>query len=888
MGRKQANGRGNDGFRLVANAIIDYAILMLDSTGHVITWNDGAARITGYREDEIVGQHFSRFYTVEDAARGRPGQALEQAATSGRFEDEGWRVRKDGTRFRAGVVVAAVRDGNDSLHGFVEVTRDLTAQNEAENALRASEQFLALSQRIAHLGHWIVDFHTGTVTWSEEFYRIVGVSPDVVPTQEAFFALVHRDDRPLLEARTELMRSGSKLGAVEFRIVRPDGSIRVVEGHAEVQVDAANNARLLFGTTQDITERKHLEASLRRSRDLLDQAGHLAKIGGWELDVGTQSLRWTEETCRIHEVDPRNQPTVAEAIEFYAPEARPVISAAVQAAIEEGTPYDLELPLVTAQGRRIWVRAQGTAERRGGKTIRLYGAFQDITERRQLDVLQRLQSAALNAAADAIVITDRAGTIEWVNPAFTAITGYSFEEAIGKNPRHLVKSDKQPPAFFEQFWKTILAGHTWRGEIVNRRKDGSLYTEHQAVTPIRDASGAITHFVAIKRDISERLLLEAQFRQSQKMESVGQLASGIAHDFNNLLTVINGMSDLILAQMGPGDPKRADAQEIRDAGERAASLTRQLLAFSRRQLLEPRVLNLNAVVAGMESLLRRLLGEDIDLVFVPASGLVSVKADPGQLEQLVTNLAVNARDAMPHGGRLTIETQNVEIDENYIRQHSVPVPAGSYVRMVVTDSGVGMDEATRARLFEPFFTTKGAGKGTGLGLSTAYGIVKQSDGFIWAYSEVGRGTSFTVLLPQASEGATAAAPKAQPVSSRGTETILLVEDNPALRKLAMRVLQPAGYTVLSAATGEEALDVLERHDRPVHLLLSDVVMPSMSGRQLAERVSQTRPEVRVLYMSGYTDDTVVRHGVLEAEVPFLNKPFTAAALLRKVREVLDS
>ena len=424
--------------------------------------------------------------------------------------------------------------------------------------------------------------------------------------------------------------------------------------------------------------------------------------------------------------------------------------------------------------------------------------------------------------------------------------------------------------------------------MINRRKDGSLYTEDQAVTPILDASGAITHFVAIKKDITERLQLEAQFRQAQKMESVGQLASGIAHDFNNLLTVINGMSELVLAQISPDDPMHADVQEIRRAGERAATLTRQLLAFSRQQILEPRVLNLNTVVAGMESLLRRLLGEDIDLVVVLTPDVGSVKADPGQIEQVITNLAVNARDAMPQGGRLTIETQNVEIDEAYARQHGEAVPPGSYVRLAVSDSGVGMDEATRARIFEPFFTTKGPGKGTGLGLSTVYGIVTQSHGFIWVDSEVGQGTSFKIYLPQVTEAAGTDRPRPTVVSSSGTETILLVEDSLGLRKLATRFLERAGYTVLRAASGEEALRLLERHEEPVHLLLSDVVMPGMSGRLLAEQLAQIRPGMKVLYMSGYTSDTTVRHGVWEGKVNFLNKPFTAAALLRKVREVLDS
>ncbi len=548
-----------------------------------------------------------------------------------------------------------------------------------------------------------------------------------------------------------------------------------------------------------------------------------------------------------------------------------------------------ETELMALDRHRIAISQVIVAHKAPNGTVTLLSTIaRDITERKRAEKSLRLQSAALSAAADAIVITDRACVIEWVNPAFTQLTGYTAEEALGKSFRDLVKSGKQAPAFYKHLWETILAGRTWHGEMINRRKDGRLYTEDQAVTPIRGASGRITHFVAIKRDMTEHLQLEAQFRQAHKMEGVGQLASGIAHDFNNLLTVINGMSELVLAQVDQDSPVHADVQEIVHAGERAAALTRQLLAFSRQQSLEPRVLSLNMVVAGMEDLLRRLLGEDVDLVVVLAPDVGRVKADPGQLEQVMTNLAVNARDAMPQGGQLTIETQNDTLDEDYARQHTVVVPAGAYILLTMTDSGVGMDETTLAHLFEPFFTTKGPGKGTGLGLSTVYGIVKQSGGFVWIESEVGQGTSVKIYLPRVTEAADIDLPKPTVMSTSGTETILLVEDNAGLRKLTTRVLEPAGYTVLAAATGEEALRLLEQHDERVHLLLSDVVMPGMSGRHLAERLAGARPGMRVLYMSGYTSDTVVRHGVLEAQMAFLNKPFTGPALLRKVREVLDS
>jgi len=375
--------------------------------------------------------------------------------------------------------------------------------------------------------------------------------------------------------------------------------------------------------------------------------------------------------------------------------------------------------------------------------------------------------------------------------------------------------------------------------------------------------------------------------QSQKMEAVGRLAGGIAHDFNNLLTVITSYSDLLLQDLGADDPKREDVEQVRKAAEGAAALTRQLLAFSRQQVLAPRVVSLSVVVQGVEKMLRRVIGEDVDLVTALDPVVGSVKADVGQLEQVLMNLAVNARDAMPAGGKLTIETANVEHDPDYAREREA-TPVRRFVMLAVSDTGIGMDEATKARIFEPFFTTKEAGKGTGLGLATVYGIVQQSGGFIWVYSEPGHGTTFKIYLPQVEaplEGrAVGAAPGDLP---RGTETILLVEDAAAVRAVTRQVLERQGYTVLEAAHGAAALQTAAGHPGPIHLLLTDVVMPVLSGRQLADQLARLRPDAKVLYASGYTDDAVVRHGVLEAGISYLQKPFTADSLARKVREVLD-
>jgi PAS domain S-box-containing protein len=584
-----------------------------------------------------------------------------------------------------------------------------------------------------------------------------------------------------------------------------------------------------------------------------------------------------------------SQPTLADVTQLFKLPGRSDMTAALQAAIEVGTSFNLDLPMETARGREIWVRAHGVAGRQDGRVVRVLGVVQDITERTRVDDLRRLQNAALDAAANAIVITDRQGAIEWTNPAFTSLTGYAASEAIGRNPRDLVKSGKQSVTFYRSLWETILSGRTWEGETINRRKDGSLYTESQAITPITDASGAITHFVAIKMDITPRLTLEGQLRQSQKMEIMGQLASAIAHDFNNLLTVINCVGELAIAEIDDDDPVRADVQEMVRAGERSAQLTRQLLAFGRRQVLQPKVIQLNTVVIDAQSLLRRLLGEEIELVFELSPDLGDVRADVGQLEQVIVNLAVNARDAMPRRGRLAIETRNVVVDNSDRIQSSAPVPPGRYVQLSVRDTGVGMDEATLARIFDPFFTTKPPGKGTGLGLSTVYGIVGQSDGFISVDSTLGQGTTFRILLPRlttAQDLTVEWAPTAQP--SSGSETILVVDDTPEVRTLVRRLLESGGYQVLTAATGSEAMQLLELHAGRVRLVLTDVVMPDMGGGALADRVAEAHREVRVLYMSGHTEDTVIQHGISHSTMPFLAKPFSKTALLEKIREVLDA
>ena len=477
------------------------------------------------------------------------------------------------------------------------------------------------------------------------------------------------------------------------------------------------------------------------------------------------------------------------------------------------------------------------------------------------------------------------GQLVDANPALIAMLGFcSGDELLKRNLAGDIFSDPDQRALLLESFRSGRSFDKMEAEW--KRQDGSALMVRVSARPIRTTAKSVS-FELYAEDITEQRALEQQLRQSQKMEAVGRLAGGIAHDFNNLLMVISGYCEFLLQKLGPDPSLRSSAQEIANAADRATALTRQLLAFSRKQLLTPKVLDLNAVVGENLKMLPRLIGEDIELATVAAPALGRVKADPGQIEQVVMNLVVNARDAMPSGGKLSIETANVALDESYARRHPGVTP-GEYVMLAISDTGLGMDKETQSHIFEPFYTTKGQ-KGTGLGLSMVYGIVKQSGGYIWVYSEINHGTTFKVYLPRVEEmEEKPAAPQPEPAGSPlGHETILVVEDEPQLRDLTRQFLETRGYTVLVAENGAAAIAAARRHHAPIHLLLTDIIMPVMNGRELAQRMTGISPSTRILFMSGYTENAIWRNGIIETSANFLQKPFTLDALTRKVREVLE-
>ena len=564
----------------------------------------------------------------------------------------------------------------------------------------------------------------------------------------------------------------------------------------------------------------------------------------------------------------------------------PTLSLFILARVDDAYPYlapsvcALVVAMIAARILTIQRRLAGTEAQ-----LRLDIAERKRTER-ELRQSEEKYRGLFEQSPYGTFLAHSDGTIIDANTALVAMLGYkSKEELLARNlNRDIYENEEDRRSAIR---KCEEMGQVHGIEANWKRQDKAVIVVRMSGRTVRDATGRTKLYEVIAEDITERRSLEKQFLQAQKMEAVGRLAGGVAHDFNNALGVITGYSQLLAPTLEVEDPRRKQVEEIGNAGRRAASLTRQLLAFSRKQVIQPVLLDLNSVVTDIDKMLRRLIGEDIDLTIVRESKLKTVKADRGQMEQILMNLAVNARDAMPQGGKLIIETANVEVDEAYVRLHPF-AKVGNYVVLNVSDTGCGIPQDVQAHVFEPFFTTKEAGKGTGLGLSTVYGIVKQNNGHICLYSEVGQGTTFRIYLPELQDAAALPPPEEIRPLPRGTETVLLAEDEDGMRELTREFLEGRGFVVLEARDGRQALEIADRHSGPIHLLLTDLIMPGMSGRELAQEFLRLRPETKLLYMSGYTQDLITQHGVLEPGTALIEKPFSIDALLSQVRRILDA
>ena len=726
------------------------------------------------------------------------------------------------------------------------------------------------------------------------YLALLGFSSSAEVLGRHAFEFVHPDDLADSRRRMGGLAESKPLIRTEIKMVRPDGKllfVEVVECSINYQGEAAT--QVIY---RDIGVRKQSEEKLKRREAALATAQRITQLGNWEFEftgetnLGENSLYWSDELFRILGYEPGEiEPSRANFLAVFHPDDRERLHKSFEEAIQGKRPSKDDFRIVRRDGSERIVQREISIvwDEITGKPSRLVGTIQDVTDRRQADERMRRLVQAVENSAELIAMSDREGLMTFANKALLRTSGYTEKEIIGRPLEGTVFSPSNSPVLVEEIRNAIMEKGEWRGEFLHGAKDGSDFPAYLTANQVKDGEGNFVGVVGIAEDITERKSLEKQLMQAQKMEAVGRLSGGIAHDFNNLLGVIIGHSELIEERLPSDATFCKDVQEIKKAAQRAASLTHQLLAFSRHQVLESEVFNLNTVVLEMEKMLRRLIGEDIDFQVALSPKLGQIRADQGQIGQVIMNLAVNARDAMPQGGKLTIETANLEADDAYARRHG-DVSPGPFVMLSVSDTGTGMDADTKAHIFEPFFTTKEVGKGTGLGLSTVFGVVKQSGGYMSVRSEIGQGANFTILLPRVNEQALAPARIAQTGKlQKGSETILLVEDEEPLRKLIVHMLTRGGYTVLEAANGPEALKISRQTQGAIHLLLTDVVMPGQSGPVVAAELVALRPDMKILYMSGYTEFAAQKL-IGQRGQHLLQKPFTPQNLMHKVRETLEN
>jgi len=787
----------------------------------------------------------------------------------------------------------AVRQGALATLNLLEDAREENeARKQAEAQLRKSEEMMLSSQTVAHICSYSTNLNEnelGKSIWvcSPEFYRIFGIDEFYPHTIEGWAGFIHPDHREELVAYHEYVVRNRTSFSHEYKIIRiNDEAERWVHGTGELVYDEHGNPARMHGAIQDITERKQAEEALLRSEAL--QGKMISNIGDVIVIIDEKRInRYKSENVEKYFGWKPEEVVGENALANVHPDDLDSAKAFIVDLLKnQNATGNIEVRYRCKDGSYKWISFTGCNLLHDPDIHGILGNYHDITEHKRAEQERLRLSMAMEQATDAVIITDRDGAIQYVNPAFVNVTGYSRQEALGQNPRFL-KSGQQDAAFYRRMWAMLAAGKTWSGHMINKRKDGTLYEEDATISPVRDASGSIVNFVAVKRDVTREVQLEAQLQQAQKMESVGRLAGGVAHDFNNLLMGIMGYTNLCLEKIEPGHPIREYLDEIIHGANRSAEITRQLLVFARKQTIAPRVLDLNDAVAAMLKLLRRLIGEDIKLTWRLGPDLQPVKLDPSQVDQILANLCVNARDAIAGVGEVTLETGRATVDAEFCAIHPEATP-GAYACLAVSDDGCGMDQETLKNVFEPFFTTKPAGEGTGLGLATVYGIVKQNNGFINVYSEPGKGSTFKIYLPQvAVETAEATvASKAEVPRGQG-ETVLLAEDEKSLRVTCGLFLKALGYNVLVAETPKAALKMVSQHPGDIHVLLTDVVMPGMDGRQLAQRISSAKSDIKVLFMSGYTADVIANRGVLDEGVQFLSKPFSRDDLAYKLRQVLD-
>ncbi len=911
---------------------LDMGITLIDKNLKIMMSNQVKAKLLKQEQTETPGTFcYQMFAHRTEPCANCPG--LQTLQSNRPAEAETKFLSPEGAEVWWRIKTIPINGPDNQPTAFIELVEDITPRKKTEEKLRQSEENLSIIYQNATSGI-VLTTSTGTYLYANPaFCQMVNYSLEEL-TGLTYMEITHIDDRKQQQALIEqLVNKEISSFQLEKRYVK--GKTKEIVW-ARMNVSSYRNPQgeieFLVGIIENITRTKEVEAEIRhRNRELtllnriiaisvtdleperlldvacqeLGQTFNFPLVAAGLLDDKVMVIRMMAEyqtggwPSVLNEAIPgANQPLLKAIFRHKAPlvltdvQNEPRLAQIKWIFQQRGLTSALLLPL-SSEGDLVGVIVLCSVESHlfSSEEIDMAwsvaGQISGALGRTRLTQTRHHLSAAIEQTTESIVITDHKGIIIYVNPAFERVTGFNRAEVLG-HPPLMFKHEQSETDFYRAMGAAVTTGYTWQGQLVNLHKNGTRYIEEAIISPVRNEQGHIVNYIAIKRNVTQEIQLEEQYRQAQKMEAVGRLAGGVAHDFNNLLTAIMGYAGLALTALPANHPAQTDLEGIKEVAEHAASLTRQLLTFARRQITEPKILNLNELILNLSKMLHRLIGEDIELTVKSNPNLGHVKADPGQLEQLLVNLVVNARDAMPGGGRLMIETVDILLTQEEAQQR-VGVIASPYVKLTVSDTGTGMTEEVKTHLFEPFFTTKEAGKGTGLGLATCFGIVKQSGGHILVHSEVGVGTTFEIYLPSLEKiDNTAIENSIVDALPGGTETILLVEDDRTVRVLTMRLLKNHGYRLLEASNGEEALRLIdEQAQESIDLLLTDVVMPWMSGQELAAQVRKLRPEIKILYTSGYVDDTVAQLSRLEAEITLIPKPFSPELLLRTVRHTLD-
>ena len=866
-------------------------VFLKDLDGVFLRCNPAFGVFAGRPVEEIEGKSDLDIFTADVADAFREQDRAVAETLSQRSIDE-WVTTADGRRILLETIKSPFWGPDGKLLGVLGISRDITERKRIEERLRESEQRFRALVEVAPEAIFVRTGDRFSYLNAAAAKLLGCASPDRL-LGERVLDRFHPDCRQsVLRRMNAADQTGDGTIEADRVLLRLDGaSVDASVSAVPITYQGLPSA-LIFA--RDISDRKRAEVALRRQLELRDQLGRIAStvpgtIFSFRLGAdGTMTVPFAsaalERLCGLRPQDLRDDAT--RIIDRFHPDDLRRLRETVD--LTPGAPGLLRFEgrLQDSNGEYLWVEGRAVQRSETDGSVVWHGFLMDISDRKQSDEQIRKLSRAVEQSPVTVVITNISGDIEYVNPKFTELTGYSREEAMGVNPR-VLKSGRTPAEEYDNLWQTITKGGTWRGEFINRKKGGEEFWESASITPITDEDGRITHYLAVKEDITERKELEARFRQSQKLEGVGQLAGGVAHDFNNILSTMMIQTELALMADGVPAAVREGLEQIRSTMERASGLTRQLLMFSRKQVLQPRVLDLNDAVNSLSSLLRRVLREDVNLRLHLHPVSLLTRADAGMLDQVLMNLAINSQDAMPDGGRLVIETSERVLDEESARLCPEAAP-GRYVCLTVTDTGCGMGPEVRARVFEPFFTTKEPGKGTGLGLATVFGIVKQHGGWIRFHSEPGQGSSFQIYLPVCEAPPENAALPRYSKPKGGQETILLVEDDPSVRRATRALLERQGYTVLEASNGPAAIGVWNDRKDGIALLLTDLVMPAgVSGRQLAILLREDRPDLKVVFTSGYNPE-ITNEGTLPGITdPYLQKPCPPTALLDTLRRTLD-